>query len=242
MTTSAVVLHSGGLDSSTLLYDVLQHHGKVYPLTMNYGQRHEREIVAAYKIARAAGVGDEWKLIDLTPLTQFLGGSALTNPDIPVPQGLYDDESMQTTVVPNRNMILLSIAAGFAQSIGASFVYTAVHSGDHAIYADCRPEFLEACSLTVSLATDNKVSIIAPYALEDKTYIAQLASKLAVPIENTWSCYEGKRLHCGKCGTCVERIEAIYNAGFVDPTEYEPGGYEYAIDLLTVAGKINESE
>ncbi len=242
MTISAVVLHSGGLDSSTLLYDIRRYHDKVHPLTINYGQRHEKETVNAYKIAIAAGMGHEWKLVDLSSLTAFLHGSALTSPDIPVSHGLYDDASMKSTVVPNRNMIFLSIAVGFAQSIGAKYVYTAVHSGDHLIYADCRPEFIYAVSNAAVLGTDNKVAIAAPYVYKDKTYIARLARKLAVPIEDTWSCYEGKSLHCGRCGTCVERIEAIYNAGFVDPTEYELGGYEYAIDLLTVAGKINESE
>ena len=150
--------------------------------------------------------------------------SALTSKTIEVPEGHYADESMKATVVPNRNMILLAIAAGYAQGIGAKYVAYAPHMGDHPVYPDCRPEFIQSAGNTISLGTgwDNDgVVLITPFSALTKADIVTIGSKLHIPYELTWSCYSGGKIHCGKCGTCVERKEAFDLAGIDDPTEYE---------------------
>jgi 7-cyano-7-deazaguanine synthase len=167
----------------------------------------------------------EFAYIDLTSVGAQLTGSALTDDSVPVPQGHYAAESMKATVVPNRNMIMLSIATGIAVARGASTVSTAVHAGDHAIYPDCRPTFISLMSQTAQIATEGfhapGFSIEAPFVNMTKAEICQLGADLGVPWENTWSCYEGRALHCGKCGTCVERHEAFMIADVFDPTRYE---------------------
>jgi 7-cyano-7-deazaguanine synthase len=143
---------------------------------------------------------------------------------VPVPEGSYDDENMKSTVVPNRNMIMLSMAAGLCIAIDGSFVATGVHAGDHAIYPDCRPEFLALCEKTIKKANAGFISmdfvIHAPFIDKTKTDIAILAGALDVPINRTWSCYNGGMFHCGRCGTCVERLEALDAAGVEDDTIY----------------------
>jgi 7-cyano-7-deazaguanine synthase len=128
---------------------------------------------------------------------------------------------MKLTIVPNRNMLLLSMAAARAISVGADTVAYAAHAGDHAVYRDCRPEFYESCDETIQLATGDAVSMYAPFIEITKTDIAQRGAQLKAPMHLTYSCYKGRSLHCGKCGTCVERIEAFQDAGVTDPTEYE---------------------
>ncbi len=215
---STVVALSGGLDSSTLLFDLREKGHPVRGLVFDYGQRHRREIQSAHAVAAAAGVPCETVLI--SELARVISGGALLDSTIPVPHGHYSDESMKSTIVPNRNMIFLAIAAGHALSIGASAVAFAAHSGDHAIYPDCRPEFIDAMKVAVGLADHQPISLLAPFMHLTKTDIVRLGASLGVPFGLTWSCYEGREFHCGRCGTCVERREAFGNSGVQDETIY----------------------
>lgn len=208
MTTLALL--SGGLDSSTALVAT----AATEAVFVNYGQRHIRERRSAEAVAAHYDV--PLSVLDLRAFGASVR-SALTS-DIEVPHGHYTAENMAVTVVPNRNAVMLSAAAGIAASRGHSHVATAVHAGDHAVYADCRPDFIEALSVATNLACG--VRVVAPFVNQTKTDITRLAHQLAVPIELTWSCYEGGERHCGRCGTCVERAEAIAEAGIADPTEY----------------------
>jgi 7-cyano-7-deazaguanine synthase len=215
---SDLVLLSGGLDSSTLLADRVRVGGAQLALSVSYGQRHSRELDAARAIADYYDVPH--LVLDLGGWGALLRGSALIDPAVDVPHGHYADESMKATIVPNRNATLLMAAAGIAISQRCDRVLTAVHAGDHPIYPDCRPDFIDLAAQTVRLATDGAVSIAAPYVHATKTDIARLAGQIGVPIHLTWSCYEGGAEHCGQCGTCVERIEALSDAGVPDPTRY----------------------
>lgn len=222
MSLSATVLLSGGLDSTTLLAHTLARGHNAHAVSINYGQRHSKELTAAQTIADHYGV--RLDVLDLIGLRYVLAGSALTSPN-EVPDGHYAAENMSTTVVPNRNAILLSVAAGHAAARSYDYVATAVHAGDHPIYPDCRPEFIEALSAATELGTrridGESVWIEAPFVDTTKTDIARLAVELGVPVEQTWSCYKGRELHCGRCGTCVERAESLAVAtDDEDPTEY----------------------
>lgn len=223
---SPLVLLSGGMDSSTLLADSLidpNDPHKVVEATavfVNYGQRHIRELVSAQRIAAHYGV--ELVELDLRAFGASVN-SALTRLDREVPHGHYAAETMVRTVVPNRNATMLSAAAGIAASRGHTVVRTAVHAGDHAIYADCRPEFITALDIATRLACE--VGISAPFVRMSKADIAARGAELGVPYELTWSCYEGaltndRDQHCGRCGTCVERAEAFCLAQVPDPTSY----------------------
>lgn len=220
----AVVVHSGGMDSTTLLYQVLHKGYETFALTFDYGQRHKKEIQYAENICKELGIS--WRLADLSAISPLLSGSALTSPDIKVPEGHYADENMKLTVVPNRNAIMLAIAVGYAVSIKAEAVFVGVHAGDHPIYPDCRPEFIKSFNRTAQLGTEGhavkRFRINAPFLYMKKKDIVSVGMKLGVPYEKTWSCYKGGERHCGKCGTCVERKEAFKLAKIADPTpEYE---------------------
>ncbi|MDQ0376510.1 7-cyano-7-deazaguanine synthase QueC [Amycolatopsis thermophila] len=214
-----LVLLSGGLDSATALG--LRHaEGTArVALSVNYGQRHARELRSAAEVAAHYGV--EHRVLDLTSWGTHLSGSALTDTDVAVPHGHYAAPSMAATVVPNRNATLLMAAAGVALSTGCTHVVAAMHAGDHPIYPDCRPEFVDAARRTIELGTDGAVTLDAPFVHISKTAIAARAGDLAVPVGLTWSCYEGREVHCGQCGTCVERREAFADSGVADPTVYE---------------------
>lgn len=212
---TAVVLLSGGMDSTTALAWARR---PVLALSVDYGQRHAVELEAAAKVAAWYGVRHE--VLDLTGWGKLLKGSALTDAAVAVPEGHYAAPSMAATVVPNRNATMLMAAVGVAEAIGAEQVITAVHSGDHAIYADCRPEFIEAANRTAQVATGNKVRIFAPFVHVSKTVIAEVGARLEAPLHLSWSCYQGGCIHCGACGTCFERREAFRDAGLVDPTDY----------------------
>lgn len=202
-----LVVLSGGLDSSVLLYYTLWLGDTCRAISFDYGQRHRRELLAAAEIA--AGVTVPHSIVRL-PV--FDGDSALLGKS-EVPDGHYADPSMRSTVVPNRNMVMLSVAVASAIAIGEDRVVYAAHSGDHAIYPDCRPEFVEVMAAAVSLCDWRPPKLEAPFLSMTKGDIAKLGVKLSVPIEKTWSCYKGGDLSCGTCGTCVERIEALAEAG-----------------------------
>jgi 7-cyano-7-deazaguanine synthase len=216
----SIVVHSGGMDSTVLLYQLKKAGGDVKALSIDYGQRHKKEIIQAELIAKSLGV--EHRVADLTSITHLLAGSALTSSEIDVPEGHYAEDNMKATVVPNRNMILLSVATGWAVSQKFDQVAYAAHSGDHAIYPDCRTEFAETMEKAIKLADWHQVKLVRPFVDITKADIAAIGAKIGVPFEKTWSCYKGLDLHCGKCGTCVERREAFHLAGVEDPTDYAP--------------------
>ena len=216
-----VIILSGGLDSTTLAYYLKDKGHELYALTFNYGQKQKEEISAALTITKQLKISH--KIADISSVKDLLK-SALTKSDIKVPDGHYAANNMKSTVVPNRNMIMLSIAAGYASSIEAENIAFAAHGGDHFIYADCRPLFVDTLNqaLIASFYDDNvKPLIIAPFSNFNKTDIVRIGHMLKVPFELTWSCYKGGKKHCGRCGTDNERKEAFRLAGVPDPTEYE---------------------
>lgn len=205
-----VLLLSGGMDSTTLLYHLKEQGHKIYTLSFHYGQRHSKELESARKICEITQTPH--KIIDITNINTLLQGSSLTS-NIPTPHGHYEDTSMKKTVVPNRNMILLSLAVGYAVSIKADNVAYAAHSGDHHIYPDCRPIFFDKMNSVCNVANYEPINIIAPFLYLTKGEIAKLGHKLNVPYDLTWTCYEGQDEPCGECGACVEREEAMIEAG-----------------------------
>lgn len=213
-----VLIYSGGLDSTVLLYHLLKEGHMVYALSVNYGQRHQCELSFASEICCRINVIHE--VADLSSIRRLIAGSSLTSPEVEVAEGHYTETSMKSTIVPNRNMILLSVATGYALSRGAEKVAYAAHSGDHAIYPDCRNEFAEAMAEAMRLCDWNTVELIRPFIDSNKADIVRHGAELGVPFEKTWSCYKGKSLHCGRCGTCIERREAFDLANLEDPTRY----------------------
>jgi len=221
----SVVIFSGGMDSATALYRECEDRwtadgaSGVLALSFDYGQRHRKELEFASALCKSIGI--EHAVVDLRSLASLLPGNALTG-DVPVPHGHYAAPTMIKTVVPNRNAIMLSVAFAVAAANGATRVVTGVHAGDHAIYPDCRPEFVETFALMESLSLSGvaMVELVTPFVRVTKTDIVREGHRLGVPWASTWSCYEGGELHCGQCGTCVERREAFRDAGVVDPTEY----------------------
>ncbi|MCA1490448.1 7-cyano-7-deazaguanine synthase QueC [Sinorhizobium alkalisoli] len=215
-----IVICSGGLDSVTLAHKVAAQHELVRLVSFDYGQRHRKELDFAAACARRLGVPHQ--LIDISEIGRHLTGSALTD-DVEVPDGHYAEETMKTTVVPNRNAIMLAIAFGVAAARNAEAVATAVHGGDHFIYPDCRPGFINAFQSMQDHALEGyaEVRLYAPYVNVSKADIVADGAKHDTPFAETWSCYKGGVRHCGRCGTCVERREAFHLAGIADPTDYE---------------------
>ncbi len=210
-----VLILSGGVDSSTLLFHLLDRGYEVYALTFFYGQRHRKEIEAAKRIAEYAGV--EHRVVDISAIRDLIAAGALTGGE-PVPKTFYTDETQRVTIVPNRNMILLSIAVGYAVKIKAGEVFYAAHKSDYSIYPDCRKEFVKAFDAAVYLANIwNPVEVRAPFVDMTKAEIVALGLKLGVPYELTWSCYEGGDRPCLSCGTCLERTEAFLLNNARDP-------------------------
>lgn len=215
-----ILIYSGGLDSTVLLFHLRDEGHGVKALGIDYGQRHRRELDHAQGIASDIGV--PFRVADLSPLGPFLAGSSQTS-DLEVPEGHYADESMKLTVVPNRNMLMLSVAIAWAVSTKADAVAYAAHAGDHAIYPDCRPEFAKAMDEAARLCDWSPVELFRPFIGMTKADIVRRGAELAVPFEKTWSCYKGLDAHCGKCGTCVERREAFKVSGVKDATQYASG-------------------
>jgi len=221
--SSAIVIVSGGIDSVTLAYDVKQRGSDLTLLSFDYGQKHRKEI----HFARLAAHKLESKhiLLKFPDLSIYLSGSSLTDDRIEVPEGHYAEPSMKATVVPNRNAIMLSIAAAIASSNGIGSISAAFHAGDHFIYPDCRPTFVESFQAMLGTSLEGFLTPIVdvPYIRLSKSEIVARGAAIGVPFKDTWSCYNGRTLHCGLCGTCYERKEAFSLAGIEDPTEYEGG-------------------
>jgi len=215
----ALVLFSGGLDSTVLATQMKKDAKETRLLSIDYGQRHAKELDHSQKVADHLGLAHE--ILKLPQLGQILGGSSLTDKSMTLPEGHYAEESMKSTVVPNRNMILLALAGGHALSIGFDTIAYAAHAGDHTFYPDCRPEFADAMDTALSLADWNTLSLHRPFVDMTKSDLVSLGAELDAPLHLTWSCYAGNEIHCGKCGTCVERKEAFALAKIPDPTKYE---------------------
>jgi len=220
MSNKIVVIYSGGMDSYTMLMNYRAAGRDVHAVLFNYGQRHLKELEYAMKVAE--GLGIPHKVVNMSKMGwELLGGSSQTDKSIPVPEGHYEDETMRLTVVPNRNMIMLSMAIGYAVSIGAGTVAYGAHSGDHAIYPDCRREFVDAMNAVAQIANYQPVKIEAPFQDLSKGEIAEIGKDLGLDYSKAWTCYNGRAKPCGKCGACQERIEAMEYAGIEDPLEYE---------------------
>lgn len=214
---------SGGVDSVTLAHSLAADGHDLVCLSFDYGQRHAKEV--GFARACAARLAADHHVVDLRPVGALLTGSALTDAAVAVPEGHYTDASMAVTVVPNRNAIMLAVAVGVAVARRASAVATAVHAGDHAVYPDCRPAFIEAAEREARIANEGFLAdgfrVLAPFVDVSKAEIVRRGAALGVPFAETWSCYLGAERHCGRCGTCVERREAFVLAGVDDPTAYE---------------------
>jgi 7-cyano-7-deazaguanine synthase len=210
-----VLILSGGVDSTTLLYKMLSDGYEVTALTFNYAQRHKKEIDCAKAIAEKLHI--KHKIVDLRTLVSLLGDSALLGGK-DVPSCHYTEEAAKKTVVPNRNMIMLSVAAGYAEAHEISDVFYAAHKNDSTIYPDCRPEFVQALRPAIRLATAwHPVELQAPFVDMSKAEIVRLGLALKVPYELTWSCYRGEEHPCRSCPTCIEREEAFSLNGRMDP-------------------------
>ena len=217
-TQRVVVLLSGGMDSVSALYEARNSHEVAACLSFDYGSKHNaRELPMAAHHARMLGIGH---VVIPLPFMASHFSSSLLQGGAEIPRGHYKEDSMRQTVVPFRNGILLAIAAGFAESRGAGAVVLAAHAGDHAIYPDCREAFLAAMAGALELGTYAGIKLLRPFVHLDKAAIARRGHELGVDFSKTWSCYEGADLHCGECGTCVERREAFLLAGIPDPTPY----------------------
>ncbi len=218
MSEKVVVIYSGGMDSFTVLHKALKEGKTPYALSFDYGQRHKKELDYAARVCEKLGIAH--KIVDISAINSIVGGSALTS-DIDVPEGHYEEPSMQTTVVPNRNMILLSLAVGYAVSMEAEKVYYGAHSGDHAIYPDCRPEFVEKMNDVCGIANYTPVEIMTPYLHNSKDDILADGLVMGLDYGQTWTCYNGRTQACGKCGACQERLAAFSANNATDPLEYE---------------------
>ena len=224
-----VVVFSGGMDSYTVLNMAHLAGFEVHAINFNYGQRHAVEIERAITVCKKMDIS--FKQIDLTSLNSIIDNSALTG-DIDVPKGHYEDESMKATVVPNRNMMMLSMAAAYAINIGATQIWYGAHSGDRAIYPDCRPEFVEAMQRVLAICDYEEIKLVVPFIDGDKEEILRWGFAHNLDYSDTWTCYDPQQVGgddinpyhhlvaCGKCGSCQERLEAFDKVGKTDPVEY----------------------
>lgn len=213
-----ILILSGGLDSTTLLYWLLNKKYKVKCISFLYGQKHSKEVEVAKQTCKKLKV--EHKIINLDALKDILS-SNLTSSTKKIPEGHYESKNMEQTVVPNRNMIMLSMAIGWAISCKYDNVAYGAHGGDHVIYFDCRKIFVDKLRELAKVVDVIPVKIITPFLLRDKSYIVSMGNRLGVDYSKTWTCYNGRKKACGKCGSCRERLEAFEKNGLVDPLEYE---------------------
>lgn len=208
---------SGGVDSVTMLYEYQDRIAMA--VSFDYGSNHNaREIPFARRHCDRLGIPH--LTISLDFMARYFSSSLLSGADA-IPEGNYDDENMRSTVVPFRNGIMLSIAAGLAETKQLDYIMLANHGGDHAIYPDCRPEFIKSMSMATEAGTYTRTRVLAPYTNSNKAAIVRRGHLLGIDYNETWSCYKGGERHCGRCGTCAERREAFLLAGVEDPTEYE---------------------
>ena len=214
----AVVLVSGGMDSVVALHAASRDHEVVAGLSFDYGSKHNHSEIpfAAY---HCHSLGIKHVIVRVAFINELFESDLLKSGG-EIPEGHYEAENMKQTVVPFRNGIMLSIAAGYAESLGATGVVIAAHSGDHAIYPDCREEFMVPMANAIRAGTYAGIEVMRPFIQMRKEDIASVGAALGVDFSKTWSCYKGGGSHCGKCGTCVERKEAFLLAGLVDPTDY----------------------
>ncbi len=231
-----VAILSGGMDSTVLVHKLIKDGHNVHAITFDYGQRHNKEQHMAKAQCDLLGIPHQVADVRFYGGLVAASGSSLVS-DTDVPEGHYAAENMKATVVPNRNMFMLSVATGYAISIEADAVAYGAHPGDHAIYPDCRDEFTNAMAQAMGLCDWQQVGLVRPFVEEDidKAGIAKLGAELGVDFSQTWSCYNGREKHCGNCGTCVECREAFELAGVVDPTKYEDGARPLE-DLLKEGG------
>jgi len=215
---------SGGMDSGTMLGYYLAKGHEVCPVNFSYGSKHNKyERTCAIHFCDYYGI-DVFPTIDLN-FIEYMFESDLLKSGGDIPEGHYEDENMKTTVVPGRNLIFASILAGYAESIDATHIALGVHAGDHHIYSDCRPEFIESLKTTINKSSDGKVGVLAPFLNIDKTQILKIGCELpeefVVPYQLTRTCYKDQELSCGRCGSCNERLEAFASLGKVDPIKYQ---------------------
>ena len=214
----AVIVLSGGMDSAVLLAHELSLGTAVAALSFDYGSKHNPcELPMAREMCARLGVGH--KVVKLPFINELFSSSLLQSGEA-IPEGTYDADTMKSTVVPFRNGILIAIAVGYAESIGASRVLIGSHSGDHHIYPDCRPEFNTAIDEAARLGTDDAVRVTFPFAAMDKREVGDLGRTLGVDFARTWTCYKGGEMHCGVCGACDERKFALRHEQGLDPTRY----------------------
>ncbi|MFY0990192.1 7-cyano-7-deazaguanine synthase QueC [Halomonas sp. C05BenzN] len=215
---SSVVIYSGGMDSYTVLHRARREGLDVHALSFDYGQRHARELEVAARVCRSLGVPHQ--VVDIRAIHGLIDNSALTDTSRAMPEGNYAEDNLTATVVPNRNMILLSLAIAKAVNIGAGRVDYGAHGGDHVLYPDCRPAFVEAMNAVAGIANFEAVEIHAPYLRSSKAEI--LADGLAMGLDyaDTWTCYLGQALACGTCGSCRERLAAFAANDATDPLPY----------------------
>lgn len=242
---SALVLLSGGMDSTVLVSELVSQFGaiNVEACSFDYGQRHDKELAAARNVALHFGIPHT--LFDLRktfePIIEASGSSLLKKAEIP--DGMYDENSMKSTVVPNRNMIMASVTAGLAEALHVGSIALATHAGDHAIYPDCRPEFITALRQAILAATDRKVTVLAPFIRQSKGDIVRFGLEKGAPFHLTWSCYKGQKYPCGKCGTCTERLEAFTVNRTMDPVLPEKlDTIVESLRLLLVNEKISPAD
>jgi 7-cyano-7-deazaguanine synthase len=213
----SILILSGGLDSTTLLYDYQER--IALAISFDYGSNHNAKEIPFARL-HCERLGIKHIVIPLEFMSTYFRSSLLSG-DEAIPEGHYADENMKSTVVPFRNGIMLAIAAGMAESNDLQYIMMANHGGDHTIYPDCRPEFVEAFGKATQAGTYNGVRLLSPYCNMTKGEIAARGKALGIDYAETWSCYRGGEKHCGKCGTCVERREALAEAGITDTTEYD---------------------
>lgn len=218
MTDKAIVVYSGGMDSFTVLNKAIQDGLEVHAISFNYGQKHSKELEVAASVCKELNISH--KVVDITAINSLMSNSSLTG-DADIPEGHYEDENMKSTVVPNRNMVLLSMAIAYAVSLEASKVYYGAHSGDHHIYPDCRPEFVEAMNAVSKIANYQSVEIVTPFLHSSKGEILKAGLAMQLDYGKTWTCYNGREKSCGKCGACYERLEAFAEQNTADPLDYE---------------------
>lgn len=212
----SIIVLSGGLDSTTMLYEYKD--DIALALSFDYGSNHNARELAFARL-HCERLGIPHIIIPLDFIHQYFRSSLLEGADA-IPEGNYDDDNMRSTVVPFRNGIMLAIAAGMAETRGLSRIMMANHAGDHAIYPDCRQSFVDAMNQAIMAGTYEGITLFTPYTNLTKADIARHGKALGIDYSETWSCYKGGEKHCGKCGTCTERREALREAGIIDTTEY----------------------